>query len=115
MLAIANHASGLVPIFEYSKQLFERIEDSVATADSVLIALGFFQVLSTFISGFLINRYGRRPMMLLGQAIIVLSLLFCGVVTMAVEKHEVVITLAIFFYTLGYSISLGPLFMMYAI
>ena len=66
-------------------------------------------------SGFLINRYGRRPMMLIGQAIIVLSLLFCGVVSLAIEKHEAIITFAIFFYTMGYSISLGPLFMMYAI
>lgn len=54
-------------------------------------------------------------MMLIGQGIIVLSLLFCGVVTLAIEKHEIVVTSAIFLYTFGYSISLGPLFMMYAI
>jgi Na+/melibiose symporter-like transporter len=37
--------------------------------------LGILQVIITFGSGFLINKYGRRSLMLLGSSIIVTSLL----------------------------------------
>jgi MFS family permease len=36
--------------------------------------LGFFQVLTTLLGGFLINRFGRRPLMLIGHGIVVFSL-----------------------------------------
>jgi len=41
--------------------------------------LGLLQVLVTFISGFLINRFGRRTLMILGESLVVGSLIlgFC--------------------------------------
>lgn len=53
--------------------------------------------------------------MLIGQTIIVVSLLACIVTTMLIERHEIITTVFIFVYMLGYSISIGPLFMMYAV
>lgn len=53
--------------------------------------------------------------MLIGQSIIVVSLLGCALITLTVEKHEFITISLIFLYFLGYSISLGPLFMLYAI
>ncbi len=87
MLAVANQASGIIAIFEYSKQLFVKIEENVGEADRTLLILGFFQVIVTFISGFFINKYGRRPMMLIGQSIIVASLFGCVCATYFIEKH----------------------------
>lgn len=39
--------------------------------------LGILQVVVTFFGGFLIDRFGRRTLMLVGESIIVASLL-CG-------------------------------------
>jgi MFS family permease len=47
--------------------------------------LGFFQVLVTFTSGFLINRLGRRPMMLIGIAIFSIALITAFIVTQFLE------------------------------
>ncbi len=115
MLAVANQLSGVLVIFEFSKQIFVKVEEDFAEADTSLLFLGLFQVLITFASGFFINKFGRRPMMLIGQTIIVISLLVCAIVTLAVERHEIITIICIFIYFFGYSISLGPLFMLYAI
>lgn len=115
MLAVASQASGIVAILEYAKQLFVKLEEDVVDADSTLLILGFFQIIVTLISGFFINRFGRRPMMLIGQSIIVVSLFACMISTMLVERHEILTTVFIFVYMFGYSISVGPLFMMYAV
>ena len=53
--------------------------------------------------------------MLLGLTVVVLSLFICAVLTLVYGEHELIITVAIFVYVFGYSISIGPLFMMYAI
>jgi MFS family permease len=115
MLAIATQTSGIVAILEYSKQLFDKIDERFVAADTILLVLGFFQVVAVFLGGLLINRFGRRPIMLCGQVIIVLSLLATTILTVLVEKHELVTTCMIFVYVLGYSISLGPLLMLYAV
>jgi MFS family permease len=40
-----------------------------------------FQVVVTLGSGFLINRFGRRPMMLIGEGIVVVALFLGFIVT----------------------------------
>lgn len=53
--------------------------------------------------------------MIIGQTITVISLLACSIVTMLVNKHEIITTALLLIYVVGYSISIGPLFMMYAV
>ena len=45
------------------------------TALEYTFYLGLLQVVVTFLSGFLINSYGRRTLMLLGECIVVFSLI----------------------------------------
>lgn len=83
MLAVANQFTGIVVIFQYAKQLFVELDNkNIAEANKTLLILGFFQVAITLMGGFLINKFGRRPMMLTGFTIIVLSLLASIVVTL---------------------------------
>jgi hypothetical protein len=65
VLAIANQLSGINAIIYYAKQLFERVSDE-KTALEYTFNLGLMQVIVTFFSGFMINNYGRRTLMLLG-------------------------------------------------
>lgn len=52
-----------------------------------VMLLGVFQVICTILGGFLVNRFGRRPLMLTGMIIIFLSLFTGAVVTNLVEDH----------------------------
>jgi len=65
VIAIANQLSGINAIIFYAKQLFEQVSDS-KTALKYTYYLGVLQVVVTFFSGFLINNYGRRTLMLFG-------------------------------------------------
>ena len=115
MLALANQTSGIFAILEYSKQLFTKIEFAPEEVHKAIISLAFFQLAAALFSGFFINKFGRRSMMLIGQAIVALSLLCCTFLTIFVTKHETLTTIFVIIYIFGYSISLGPMFMMYAI
>lgn len=77
--------------------------------------LGFFQFFVTLLSGFVINRVGRRPMMLIGMTIILISLLSGFFISFLVDEHEAYTVWIIFFHVLGYSISIGPLCFIYAV
>lgn len=73
VLSFANQMSGINAIIYYAKQIFERIvtpEQALANT----YYLGLLQMFVTLISGFMINNYGRRTLMLLGSSIIVFSL-----------------------------------------
>lgn len=73
VLSFANQMSGINAIIYYAKQIFERI----VTPEQALVNtyyLGLLQMFVTLISGFMINNYGRRTLMLLGSSIIVFSL-----------------------------------------
>jgi MFS family permease len=71
------------------------------------------QVVVTFGSGFLINQFGRRTLMLLGESIIVGSLLSGFLFYHWVQNSEKLITLVVFTHIIGFSISLGPVSMLY--
>ncbi len=78
VLALANQFSGINAILFYAKQVFEHItSNKKELANQYTFYLGLLQVFITFGSGFLINRFGRRTLMLVGETIIVGSLL-CG-------------------------------------
>lgn len=86
MLSVANQLSGITAILEYAKQLFLTIENgNEDEADSSVLLLGFFQVVVTCSSGFLISKFGRRPIMLIGMGIIILALLAGFFITLLVD------------------------------
>lgn len=67
ILALANQFSGINAILFYAKQVFEHItNNNIELANSYTLYLGILQVVITFGSGFLINRFGRRSLMLFG-------------------------------------------------
>lgn len=73
---MANQLSGINAILFYARQVFEHITNHNALlSKQYTLYLGLLQVVVTFASGFLINRFGRRTLMLLGETMVVSSLL----------------------------------------
>ncbi|MFM7858097.1 MAG: MFS transporter, partial [Flammeovirgaceae bacterium] len=67
IFALANQFSGINAIIFYANQVFLHItKDNKDTANLYTVCLGVLQVIVTFISGFLINRFGRRTLMMVG-------------------------------------------------
>ncbi len=67
VIAVANQFSGINAILFYAKQIFEQITSSnKELAAKYTFYLGVLQVIITFISGFFINKFGRRTLMLIG-------------------------------------------------
>jgi MFS family permease len=56
-------------------------KDNSVEANISMLILGIFQVFTTLASGCLINRYGRRPLMMIGHTIVIVSLLLGFLVT----------------------------------
>ena len=78
-----------------------------------LLSLGLFQVIITYFSGLFLDKYGRRYLMLIGQSIIVFSLIGSYVALDIFNLGSNVIVLFVFLHILGFSISLGPISVLY--
>lgn len=76
--------------------------------------LGLLQVLVTLVSGFMINSYGRRSLMLVGSSIVVASLILAYVFDSEVFHSEKTVIGLIFLHIIGFSLSLGPVTFIYA-
>lgn len=114
VLALANQFSGINAILFYAKQVFEHINlNNKDAALEYTFYLGVLQVIITFGSGFLINSFGRRSLMILGESIIVGSLVLGFMFDHWASNSERLITLVVFTHIIGFSISLGPVSMLY--
>jgi len=112
VIAVANQLSGINAIIFYARQLFEQVADS-KTALEYTFYLGLLQVAVTFLSGFLLNRYGRRTLMLLGSSIVVFSLLSAFLCESLLPDSHSLVSALIFLHLVGFSLSLGPVSMVY--
>lgn len=113
VLSAANQLSGINAIIYYAKQIFEHI----VSPEQALINtyyLGLLQVAVTLVSGFMINNYGRRTLMLLGSSIVVGSLLLAYVFDSLIWHSEKAVIGLIFLHIVGFSLSLGPVTFIYA-
>ena len=84
-------------------------------ADQTLILLGLCQILAVIISGFLINIFGRRKIMLFGLVSVSILLFLSSILAIFVNKNEKALVAILSIYVIVYSLSIGPLFMLYAI
>lgn len=72
----SNQLTGTNAILYYAKQLFNKITQNNATYTQILIVLlSLLQVLSTLISTEVVDKLGRKDMILRGQAFIAFCLL----------------------------------------
>lgn len=114
VVAVANQFSGINAIIFYAKQVFEHITNgNKEMAQEYSFDLGVLQVVVTFLSGFLINRYGRRTLMLSGMTVIVLSLLGGAVEAWLEDDTSHILLIVVFLHIVGFSLSLGPVGMLY--
>ena len=115
-LAVFQQVTGINTIIYYAPQIFQNAGlDNATTALAATIGIGVINVLSTLIAIWLVDRVGRKPLLLAGLLGMTLSLGALGVAqrfgsTIGVNPHSLApITVGfIGLYIVCFAFSLGP-------
>ena len=117
VLTVMNQFCGINAIIFYANQLFSNLSQGDSKyAVMMSFYLGIFQIIFTLISGSLLDKFGRRSLMLIGETIIIISLLSAYYV-LDYDKESgwdaKFASYAIFAHIAGFSLSLGPITFIY--
>lgn len=112
--SVAQNISGIAIITAFSTNLFVGVGATDNTAQLSTIAMGVLSVLATFFSGVLIERFGRRPMLIWGNFAVFCCLLGFVVVSeiQAVWEYEWLSYLGIsliLLFVIIYNLGPGPI------
>ncbi|MDR2057173.1 MAG: sugar porter family MFS transporter [Dysgonamonadaceae bacterium] len=107
ILAIFQQITGINTIMYYAPVIFDTIGFSTNSALFQTILIGSINLLFTIISMFLIDKIGRKPLLLAGSGLMALSL---GILSFSIEYmgQSYGILICILIYIAAYAISLGP-------
>ncbi|MBN4067197.1 sugar porter family MFS transporter [Simkania negevensis] len=113
LLAIFQQVTGVNTVIYYAPTIFSLGGASSDTAAIVsTVGVGVVNVVFTVISLFLIDRVGRRPLLLIGTFLMALGLGSLGYGTQFVGHEEWVswlVHISLFVYIAGFAIGLGPI------
>lgn len=113
-LAVFQQMTGINTVIYYAPMIFELA--GIQTASTAILAtgiIGVVNVLATFIALWLLDRLGRRPLLLIGLGGMSLSLGFLGLsfYVSYFENHLGWLTLStLILYVISFAVSLGPIF-----
>ncbi len=108
-LVVLQQWSGINAIIYFSPSIFQAAGFADAKSAIMLtFVLGIVNFIATLLSLFLIDRLGRRTLLLISQAGTALSLLFFTF-TYVLQVHSFLAILALISYLFAYAIGLGPI------
>nr|BBH86583.1 MFS transporter [Thermosporothrix sp. COM3] len=112
-IAAIQQLVGINTVIYYAPTIFQAA--GAPSASSAILAtsiVGVVNVLATIVSLFLVDRLGRRPLLLIGTAALAIVLFFMGLFfTPQFASHvRVLILVALICYIIAFAISLGPVF-----
>jgi len=112
-LAILQQITGINTVIYYAPTILSSAgqeSDTVAILSS--LGVGTVNVLITVVALLLIDNLGRRPLLLIGTTVMVISLAVLGVANMFPEMSEWMTWIyngSLFFYIAGFAVGLGPI------
>lgn len=110
-LFLLQQVSGINVVIYFAPKIFEHMQ--LGTTSAVLLAtvgLGTVNVLMTFVAMALVERMGRRPLLILGFAGAAISLGMIGIFTQFEGSvFQWLSAISIFLYIAAFAVSLGPL------
>ncbi|KAJ3672976.1 hypothetical protein LUZ60_006350 [Juncus effusus] len=118
-----QEASGIDSVVLYSPRIFEKagIHDKNASLGAT-VAVGFVKTIFILVATFLLDRIGRRPLLLVSTGGMVLSLMGLGIGLTVVDQHSDekimwaigLCVASVLFYVAFFSIGQGPVTWVYA-
>src|ERR1700686_3561510 len=108
-IAFIQQATGINAIFYYLPTIFASSGGELSTSFAQSVLVGLVNVGMTFVAIWLIDRLGRKPLLIFGLTGMTLSLLTIGWAFHAAQvSHGNVVLIAIITYVASFAISLGP-------
>lgn len=111
-LAVLQQFVGINTVIYYAPTIFQSA--GVASASSAILAtsvVGVVNVLATIVALFLVDKMGRRALLIIGAIGMVIGLILLGIIFAIGPTHASTFTLfALMIYILSFAISMGPVF-----
>jgi SP family arabinose:H+ symporter-like MFS transporter len=109
-LAILIHVSGINTIVDYAPAIFQSAGWRVDGALASTFIVGLTEFLFTIVSFWVIDRYGRKPLYIVGSLGMALSLLMLTATVMAGRFHGTLVLVLILTYLAFFASCIGPVF-----
>jgi SP family galactose:H+ symporter-like MFS transporter len=111
-LAVFQQFVGVNTIIYYAPTIFQRA--GFASANTAILAtsvVGVVNVIATAVAVALVDRVGRRPLLIIGSIFMVIALIALGLVFLFSSHSTGIFTLiALIVYIIAFAISFGPVF-----
>jgi SP family arabinose:H+ symporter-like MFS transporter len=109
-LAILIHVSGINTVIDYAPAIFQSAGWKVDIALASTFIVGVTEFLFTLVSFWVIDRYGRKPLYIVGSFGMALSLLALVITILTGHFHGVIVLTFILTYLAFFSACIGPVF-----
>uniref|UniRef100_A0A1B6MPN8 Major facilitator superfamily (MFS) profile domain-containing protein n=1 Tax=Graphocephala atropunctata TaxID=36148 RepID=A0A1B6MPN8_9HEMI len=114
IVVLTKFMSGISAVLSYSSEMFATTARSALTADHYTIIMGSLLIITTVLAGSLVDKAGRRPLLLISCLGCGLSEFFAGLyclldTSLDLSGYEWIFLLSIMSYCFIFSLGLGPL------
>jgi sugar porter (SP) family MFS transporter len=109
-LAILIHFSGINTVIDYAPAIFQSAGWKVDGALASTFIVGVTEFLFTIVSFWVIDRYGRKPLYMVGSLGMALSLLALVITVLAGRFHGAIVLTLILTYLACFASCIGPVF-----
>ena len=110
ILAILIHVSGINTIIDYAPAIFQSAGWKIDTALASTFIVGVTEFLFTLVSFWVIDRYGRKPLYVVGSFGMAASLAALIVAVLADKFHGPIVLALILTYIAFFAACIGPVF-----
>jgi len=110
-LALFQQITGINTVIYYAPTIFQMAGATSATsAILATVGVGVVNVIATLIVLFLLDRMGRRPLLIVGITLMIFGLVVLGSVwSLPTDSLQGWLSLALMVYIVGFAIGLGPI------
>ncbi|MFO1528933.1 MAG: sugar porter family MFS transporter [Kiritimatiellia bacterium] len=108
VIMLASQFSGINVVMYYSTAIFQAATGDANAAFTSSVWIGVVNVVSTFIAIALVDKAGRKPLLLFGNAVQVVGLVTVGYVY-SVNPHSPLLLWGVFIYTAAFALGMGAI------
>ena len=108
VLTIGAQFSGINSIMYYSTEIFKNATGNANAAFTASVWIGLINFLATFGAILFVDKAGRKPLLLLGNAVQVIALIIVGLI-FANNPHAPALLWFVLLYIVAFALAMGPL------
>jgi sugar porter (SP) family MFS transporter len=112
LIAVLCNFSGITAVLYYVNDLFQKAGFGASASNNGAVFVGFMNFIATVAALFLIDKLGRKPLLLFGAAVMAPALAGIGIVVRT-HQHQGLLIWMVGAYIVAFAISLGSVICVY--